>query len=220
MITFLAVLAGVSIVLGGLGIVIMGFSDIVMNTSYLHVIYQKFDLSNPQIIIVIILLILLYLVIFLLYFVHRMTKYSENKVIKSKGGEITVTYRTINNLIKDYLGEQKFIKTVKTKTAKKGKGVEIQAVLELYSIKNLNERLKELQEELVEYIFNSTGVELKKSYFKIKKLIQNEEIFTYYDSNPSKKILDYKDKEIPVSTLEISGTDKITEVEEIKNTKE
>ena len=220
MITFLAVLAGVSIVLGGLGIVIMGFSDVVMNTSYLHIIYQKFDLSNPQIIIGIILLILLYLVIFLLYFVHRMTKYSENKVIKSKGGEITVTYRTINNLIKDYLGEQKFIKTVKTKTAKKGKGVEIQAVLELYSIKNLNERLKELQEELVEYIFNSTGVELKKSYFKIKKLIQNEEIFTYYDSNPSKKILDYKDKEIPVSTLEISGTDKITEVEEIKNTKE
>ena len=220
MITFLAVLAGLSIVLGGLGIVIMGFSDIVMNTSYLHVIYQKFDLSNPQIIIVIILLILLYLVIFLLYFVHRMTKYSENKVIKSKGGEITVTYRTINNLIKDYLGEQKFIKTVKTKTAKKGKGVEIQAVLELYSIKNLNERLKELQEELVEYIFNSTGVELKKSYFKIKKLIQNEEIFSYYDTNASKKILDYKDKETSVSTLEISGTDKITDVEEAKNTKE
>ena len=81
----------------------------------------------------IILLILLYLVIFLLYFVHKMTKYSENKVIKSKNGEITVTYRTINNLIKDYLGEQKFIKTVKTKTAKKGKGVEIKAVLELYS---------------------------------------------------------------------------------------
>ena len=220
MITFLVVLAWLSIVLGGLVVIVMGISDIAMHTEYLYAIYKRVDLSNPQVIVVVILLILLYLIVFLLYFVHKMTKYSENKVIKSKSGEITVTYRTINNLIKDYLSEQKFVKSVKTKTSKKGKGVEIRALLDLYSVRNLNERLKELQDELVEYLFNSTGVELKKSYFKIKKLIQNEEIFSYYDTNASKKILDYKDKETSVTTLEISGTDKITDVEEAKNTKE
>ena len=92
----------------------------------------------------------------------------------------------------------------------------IHAVLELYSIKDLNSRLQELQNELVEYLFNSTGVELKKSYFKIKKLIQNQEIYTFYAENTDTKILDYKEKPEFESTLKISGMKE----EEVKENKE
>ena len=170
MITFLVFLAWLSIISGSLIVIGLGLSDIVMKTGYLEVIQRRIDLSDPQVIIILILLIIVYLIIFVLYFVHKVTKYSENKVIKSKNGEITVTYKTINNLVREYIGAQKFIKSIKTKTAKKGRGVVINAVLEVYSIKNLNSRLQELQNELVEYLFNSTGVELKKSFFKIKSI--------------------------------------------------
>ena len=74
MITFLVVLAWLSIVLGGLVVIVMGISDIAMHTEYLYAIYKRVDLSNPQVIVVVILLILLYLIVFLLYFVHKMTK--------------------------------------------------------------------------------------------------------------------------------------------------
>ncbi|MCP1224554.1 alkaline shock response membrane anchor protein AmaP [Sebaldella sp. S0638] len=205
MITFLVFLAWLSIISGSLIIVTMGLSDVVMKTGYLEAVQRRIDLSDPQVIIILVLLIVVYLIIFVLYFVHKLTKYSENKVIKSKSGEITVTYKTINNLVKEYLGAQKFIKSIKTKTAQKGRGVVIHAVLELYSIKDLNSRLQELQNELVEYLFNSTGVELKKSYFKIKKLIQNQEIYTFYAENTDTKILDYKEKPEFESTLKISG---------------
>lgn len=216
MITFLVFLAWLSIISGSLIVIGLGLSDLIMKTGYLEVIHRRIDLSDPQVIIMLILLIIVYLIIFVLYFVHRLTKYSENKVIKSKNGEITVTYKTINNLVREYLGAQKFIKSIKTKTAKKGRGVVINAVLELYSIKNLNSRLQELQNELVEYLFNSTGVELKKSYFKIKKLIQNQEIYTFYAENEDTKILDYKEKPEFESTLKISGMKE--EEEENKNT--
>ena len=205
MITFLVFLAWLSIISGSLIIVAMGLSDVVMKTGYLEAVQRRMDLSDPQVIIILVLLIVVYLIIFVLYFVHKLTKYSENKVIKSKSGEITVTYKTINNLVREYLGAQKFIKSIKTKTAQKGRGVVIHAVLELYSIKDLNSRLQELQNELVEYLFNSTGVELKKSYFKIKKLIQNQEIYTFYAENTDTKILDYKEKPEFESTLKISG---------------
>ena len=205
MITFLVFLAWLSIISGSLIIVAMGLSDVVMKTGYLEAVQRGIDLSYPQVIIILVLLIVVYLIIFVLYFVHKLTKYSENKVIKSKSGEITVTYKTINNLVREYLGAQKFIKSIKTKTAQKGRGVVIHAVLELYSIKDLNSRLQELQNELVEYLFNSTGVELKKSYFKIKKLIQNQEIYTFYAENTDTKILDYKEKPEFESTLKISG---------------
>ena len=205
MITFLVFLAWLSIISGSLIIMAMGLSDVLMKTGYLEAVQRRIDLSDPQVIIVLVLLIIVYLIIFILYFVHKLTKYSENKVIKSKNGEITVTYKTINNLVREYLGNQKFIKSIKTKTAKKGRGVIIQAVLELYSIKNMNTKLQELQNELVEYLFNSTGVELKKSYFKIKKLIQNQEIYTFYAENSDTKILDYKEKPEFESTLKISG---------------
>ena len=216
MITFLVFLAWLSIISGSLIIVAMGLSDVVMKTGYLEAVQRRMDLSDPQVIIILVLLIVVYLIIFVLYFVHKLTKYSENKVIKSKSGEITVTYKTINNLVREYLGAQKFIKSIKTKTAQKGRGVVIHAVLELYSIKDLNSRLQELQNELVEYLFNSTGVELKKSYFKIKKLIQNQEIYTFYAENTDTKILDYKEKPEFESTLKISGMKE----EEVKENKE
>ena len=219
MITFIVFLAWLSIISGSLIIVTMGLSDVIMKTGYLEAVQRRIDLSDPQVIIILVLLIIVYLIIFILYFVHKMTKYSENKVIKSKSGEITVTYKTINNLVREYLGTQKFIKSIKTKTAQKGRGVVVHAVLELYSINNLNNKLQELQNELVEYLFNSTGVELKKSFFKIKKLIQNQEIYTFYTENEDTKVLDYKEKPEFESTLKISGMKEEEEKEEKENKK-
>lgn len=215
MITFLVFLAWLSLISGSLIVMTMGISDVVIGTGYLEAVQRRIDLSDPQVIIVLVLLIIVYLIIFILYFVHKLTKYSDNKVIKSKNGEITVTYKTINNLVREYLSTQKFIKSIKTKTAKKGRGVIVSAVLEVYSIENLNNKLQEQQNELVEYLFNSTGVELKKSYFKIKKLIQNQEIYTFYAENTDTKVLDYKEKSAFESTLEISGA--VKEEKENKN---
>lgn len=219
MIAILVFLAWLSIVAGSLIIITLGLSDIIMNTGYLEAIYRKIDLSDPQVIIILILLILVYLIIFFLYFVHKFTKYSESKVIKSKNGEISVTYKTINNLIKDYFSSQKFVKSIKTKTSKKGKGVVVNAVLEVYSIKSLNDKLKEIQDELVDHIFNSTGVELKKSYFKIKKLIQNKEIYTFYDLNSDKTVLEFREKPVLDSELEISGVKETDSKDEDKDKK-
>ena len=84
MITFLVFLAWLSIISGSLIIVAMGLSDVVMKTGYLEAVQRRMDLSDPQVIIILVLLIVVYLIIFVLYFVHKLTKYSENKVIKSK----------------------------------------------------------------------------------------------------------------------------------------
>jgi len=66
---------------------------------------------------------------------------------------------------------QEIIKNSKVKSYPKGKAVVIEATVDTYNVDNLNEKLSEIQVKLSDYVFQSTGITVKKSKVKLKKVL-------------------------------------------------
>ena len=47
----------------------------------------------------------------------------------------------------------------------------VEAVVDTYNVDNLSDKLLRIQEKLSEYVFNSTGITVKKSKVKLKKVL-------------------------------------------------
>ena len=182
MITILSFLARFSIIAGLMGIVFSSVSDFLFQTAYLQQMDDFIDMTDTKIIIIIGLLALIYLIIFFLATINKITKYSQNKKIKSKTGDLEVPIKTINEVAKDYLVNQDIIKNTKVKSYSKGRGVVIEAIVDAYNMENLSGKLLEIQVELSNYVESSVGITVKKSSIKLKKVL-NETII-------EKKIID------------------------------
>ena len=162
MIALLGLLARLSVILGFVGVAFASISDLLMRTNYLTMVDSMVDLG---------LLAIIYLVIFLLSYIHKLTKYSNNRKVKNKSGEIEVTIKTINEVAKDFLASQEIIKNSKIKSYPSGKAVVIEAVVDTYNVDNLKDKLTKIQEKLSEHVFNSTGITVKKSKVNLKKVL-------------------------------------------------
>lgn len=171
MIVLLGLLAKLSILIGFIGVIFASVSDLVMKTGYMSMLDNTVNLESPKVKIVLILVSFIYLVIFFLSYLNRMTKYSQNRKVKNKSGEIEVTIKTINEVAKDFLTSQEIIKNSKIKSFPRGKAVVIEAIVDTYNVDNLNERLIKIQEEMGEFVYNSTGINVKKSKVKLKKVL-------------------------------------------------
>ena len=171
MIVLLSLLAKLSIILGFIGAVFASISDLIMRTNYLDIVDKMVDLTSMKVKIVLGLIAVAYLVIFLLSYINRVTKYSQNRKVKNKNGEIEVTIKTINEVTKDFLMSQEIIKNSKIKSFPSGKAVVIEAMVDTYNVDNLNEKLLKIQEKLSEFIFKATGITVKKSKVKLKKVV-------------------------------------------------
>ena len=187
MITILSFLARFSIIAGLMGIVFSSVSDFLFQTAYLQQMDNFVDTTDTKIIIIIGLLALIYLIIFLLATINKITKYSQNKKIKSKSGDLEVPIKTINEVAKDYLVNQDIIKNTKVKSYSKGRGVVIEAIVDAYNIENLSGKLSEIQVELSNYVESSVGITVKKSSIKLKKVLNETKI--------EKKIIEDKKNE-------------------------
>ncbi len=176
MTSILSLLTKVSIVLGVIGAFVLSLSDIVLKTEYLSRIDNCLDFSNLKAQIIILLIATLYLVLFLLSFIHRITKYSQNKRIKSKNNEIEVTVKTINEIAKEFLMNQELIKNAKVRSFQKSKSVVIEAVVDVHATENLSEKILEIQDKLSEYILASTGIQVKSTKIRLKKILTNDVI--------------------------------------------
>ena len=104
MIAILGFLAKLSVILGLGAAVFTSISDLMLKTNYLEQLDALVNLGSPRIKIVLALVAAAYLVIFTLSFINRLTKYSQNRKVKNKSGEIEVTIKTINEVSKDFLG--------------------------------------------------------------------------------------------------------------------
>ena len=187
MITILSFLARFSIIAGLMGIVFSSVSDFLFQTAYLQQMDNFVDTTDTKIIIIIGLLALIYLIIFLLATINKITKYSQNKKIKSKSGDLEVPIKTINEVAKDYLVNQDIIKNTKVKSYSKGRGVVIEAIVDAYNMENLSGKLSEIQVELSNYVESSVGITVKKSSIKLKKVLNETKI--------EKKIIEDKKSE-------------------------
>ena len=187
MITILSFLARFSIIAGLMGIVFSSVSDFLFQTAYLQQMDNFVDTTDTKIIIIIWLLALIYLIIFLLATINKITKYSQNKKIKSKSGDLEVPIKTINEVAKDYLVNQDIIKNTKVKSYSKGRGVVIEAIVDAYNMENLSGKLSEIQVELSNYVESSVGITVKKSSIKLKKVLNETKI--------EKKIIEDKKNE-------------------------
>ena len=170
MIAILGFLAKLSVILGLGAAVFTSISDLMLKTNYLEQLDALINLGSPRIKIVLALVAAAYLVIFTLSFINRLTKYSQNRKVKNKSGEIEVTIKTINEVSKDFLGSKDIIKNNKIKSYPSGRAVIIEAVVDTYNVDNLNEKLSRIQEELSEHVFKVTGITVKKSKVKLKKV--------------------------------------------------
>ena len=187
MITILSFLARFSIIAGLMGIVFSSVSDFLFQTAYLQQMDNFVDTTDTKIIIIIGLLALIYLIIFLLATINKITKYSQNKKIKSKSGDLEVPIKTINEVAKDYLVNQDIIKNTKVKSYSKGRGVVIEAIVDAYNMENLSGKLSEIQVELSNDVESSVGITVKKSSIKLKKVLNETKI--------EKKIIEDKKNE-------------------------
>ena len=169
MTAILSLLTRISIILGVIGAFFLSLSDIIMKTDYLNQIDNYLDFSSLKAQIIVLLIATLYLVLFLLSFVHRVTKYSQNKRIKSKNNEIEVTVKTINEVSKEFLMNQELIKNAKVKSFQKSKSVVIEAVVDAHGTENLSEKILEIQEKLSEHVFTTTGIQVKSTKVRLKK---------------------------------------------------
>ena len=176
MITILSFLARFSIIAGLMGIVFSSVSDFLFQTAYLQQMDDFIDMTDTKIIIIIGLLALIYLIIFFLATINKITKYSQNKKIKSKTGDLEVPIKTINELAKDYLVNKDIIKNTKVKSYSKGRGVVIEAIVDAYNMENLSGKLLEIQVELSNYVESSVGITVKKSSIKLKKVLNETKI--------------------------------------------
>ena len=174
MTAILSLLTRISIILGVIGAFFLSLSDIIMKTDYLNQIDNYLDFSSLKAQIIVLLIATLYLVLFLLSFVHRVTKYSQNKRIKSKNNEIEVTVKTINEVSKEFLMNQELIKNVKVKSFQKSKSVVIEAVVDAHGTENLSEKILEIQEKLSEHVFTTTGIQVKSTKVRLKKILNND----------------------------------------------
>ncbi len=171
MIALLGLLAKLSVIFGFFGVIFASISDIVMKTDYMSRLDSMINLGSTKVKIVLILLSAVYLVIFFLAYINRLTKYSQNRKVKNKSGEIEVTIKTINEVAKDFLMSQDIIKNSKIKSFPQGKSVVIEAVVDTYNVDNLSNRLSKMQDEMSEFVFNATGINVKKSKVKLKKVL-------------------------------------------------
>ena len=174
MTAILSLLTRISIILGVIGAFFLSLSDIIMKTDYLNQIDSYLDFSSLKAQIIVLLIATLYLVLFLLSFVHRVTKYSQNKRIKSKNNEIEVTVKTINEVSKEFLMNQELIKNAKVKSFQKSKSVVIEAVVDAHGTENLSEKILEIQEKLSEHVFTTTGIQVKSTKVRLKKILNND----------------------------------------------
>ena len=171
MIAILGFLAILSVILGFLGIAFSSISDMLFRTDYLGQLDNFIDFSSLNFKVLVGLLSIIYLVIFLLSYLNKLTKYSQNRKVKNKNGEIEVSIKTINETSKDFLSGQEIIKNSKVRSYPKGKSVVIEATVDTYNVDNLNEKLAEIQNKLSDYVFQSTGITVKKSKVKLKKVL-------------------------------------------------
>ena len=205
MIGILAFLARISIIIGLVGAAFAGISDLIMKTDYLVTVDNVVNLGSVRVQIVLVLLAILYLVIFLLSYINKFMKYSQNKKVKTKTGEIEVSIKTINEVAKDFLSSQEIIKNSKVKSHPKGRAVVIEAVVDTYNVNNLSDKLLKIQEKLSEYVSNSTGITVKKSKVKLKKVLGETIV--------EKKIIEAPKEEIKVVKADIEKP-----TEEVKET--
>lgn len=171
MISILGFLARLSIIGGFFGAIFVSISDIMLKTNYLDQFDDFVDLRNPRVKVIIGLISIFYLLVFLLSCVNKFTKYSQNRKVKNKNGEIEVSIKTINEAVKEFLGNKEIIKNSKIKSYPKGKAVVIEAIVDTYNVDNLNEKLVKIQEEMSDFVYNATGITVKKSKVKLKKVL-------------------------------------------------
>ena len=171
MIALLGLLARLSVILGFVGVAFASISDLLMRTNYLTMVDSMVDLGSTKVKIVLGLMAIIYLVIFLLSYINKLTKYSNNRKVKNKNGELEVSIKTINETSKDFLSGLEIIKNSKVKSYPSGKAVIIEATVDTYNVDNLNEKLIDIQNKLSDYIFQATGITVKKSKVKLKKVL-------------------------------------------------
>ncbi len=171
MIALLGFLARLSVVVGFIGLIFSSVSDLLFRTDYLATMDNAIDMNNTNVKVLVGLVALIYLIIFLLSYINKLTKYSQNRKVKNKSGEIEVTIKTINEVTKEFLSSQEIIKNSKVKSFPKGKAVVIEAVVDTYNVDNLNDKLTAIQDKLTEHVMNATGITVKKSKVKLKKVL-------------------------------------------------
>jgi hypothetical protein len=194
MIALLGFLARLSVVVGFIGLVFSSVSDLLFKTDYLATMDNAIDMNNTNVKVLVGLVALIYLIIFLLSYINKLTKYSQNRKVKNKSGEIEVTIKTINEVTKEFLSSQEIIKNSKVKSFPKGKAVVIEAVVDTYNVDNLNDKLSAIQDKLTEHVMNTTGITVKKSKVKLKKVLSETIV--------EKKIVETAPQETAVTDVE------------------
>lgn len=131
----------------------------------------SFQISNNNLIRFLIeILIIIYFIILLLSYVEKLFKKSKNVYVKGNNGKIEVNLKTIEDISKIFLEEQSIVKQAKVTVKKCCGRYVVNANIENYQTKELNNKLSEISKKLEEYIENMIGAKPKKVNLSVIKI--------------------------------------------------
>lgn len=131
----------------------------------------SFQISNNNLVRFLIeILIIIYFIILLLSYVEKLFKKSKNVYVKGNNGKIEVNLKTIEDISKIFLEEQSVVKQAKVTVKKCFGGYVVNANIENYQTKELNNKLSEISKKLEEYIENMIGAKPKKVNLSVIKI--------------------------------------------------
>ncbi|VWL85616.1 alkaline shock response membrane anchor protein AmaP [Oceanivirga miroungae] len=131
----------------------------------LEVLLSNFD--NNLYHIIAIVLLALYFIIYLLSMTEGLFKKKKTILSNTKNGKIEVNFKTLENIIKNFLEVKDIIKTVKVNIIPTRKTPDINIDIECYKTQNLNEKLDKIKVELEEHLEKMIGVKPKKISLKV-----------------------------------------------------
>lgn len=147
----------------------------------LEIIYNNFDNNMYQIIFMV--SVCIYFIIHLLSLTEGIFRRKKTILTNTKNGKIEVNFKTLENIIKNFLETKDIIKTVKVNVIPTRFLPNVVVDIECYKTQNLNEKLDNIKNDLDIHLEKMIGIKLKKISLKVIKISDELAIEEVNDDN-------------------------------------
>ncbi|WP_068269110.1 Asp23/Gls24 family envelope stress response protein [Caviibacter abscessus] len=133
--------------------------------------------------IIIFVSIVTYISLLVLSLLEKLFKKPGSIKVRNENGFVEITMNTVETLSKNFLENKEIIRYAKLKVYSGFGSVNIIAVLECYTVEDLNEKLGKIKEDLGEYVQKMTGIKPNRINLKVSKINPEKVIETTNISN-------------------------------------
>lgn len=117
--------------------------------------------------------------------------------VKTESGDISISYSSVNNLIKEMSKEEDFVKNVANVVSRQsGSKLTITLYIDIITVEDISSRLISLQERIKDELLTQLKIEVKRVDINTKKISINKKELMKIDSTIVKEALVVEDEEV------------------------